>query len=158
MTNTLNNVAKNLSTYLKNLKRKFPENSNLEILANRFKTQSFSTRKDIGTYIAYQGVEDPFFLALFGAIIQDLSKCSSLKSQIIFTRSLEGSIGFGVKNSILRSQLYAWPLTSQWVNLYKIFVDKVGYRTQNFYHPISDLWNLIYSFLFNFEFKNLFKI
>ena len=147
MTNTLNNVAKNLSTYLKNLKRKFPENSNLEILANRFKTQSFSTRKDIGTYIAYQGVEDPFFLALFGAIIQDLSKCSSLKSQIIFTRSLEGSIGFGVKNSILRSQLYAWPLTSQWVNLYKIFVDKVGYRTQNFYHPISDLWNLIYSFI-----------
>jgi hypothetical protein len=147
MIQQIKNKIEIVSRWLANVNRRFPANSNLEDLANHFKTQSLIGTKDLGRCIAYQGVEDPFFLALFGAIMQDVKNGSRAESHVIFTRSLEGAMGFGVKSTLLRSLIFSWPMTSQWANLYKIFADKIGYRTQNLIYPFSDLIDLFNSYL-----------
>ena len=77
-----------------------------------------------------------------------------IKTHVLITRSIEGAIGSNIKAAIQRSQLFNWLFTNQWANLYKIFVNEVGYKSQSFNYFLYDIFCIAKSYFIWNDLKN----
>lgn len=87
---------------------------------------------------AVQGVESPFFYALFSIISIDVRQRVESEGRLVVTRSLNSGIGKGFRVSVMRSGLVGWLISSQWLKINRQVVGPVGYRSQSFSHPFAD--------------------
>jgi len=93
--------------------------------------------------IAIQAVENPFYFALFCSLYQRLREHSDIGAELVFVRSVSGSVGVGWRAALLRSALFSALVSARWRRLYAGVVDRVAYRSQSFRHPVGDVVDVL---------------
>ena len=88
-----------------------------------------------------QVVEDPFFYGLFGLISIDVRRRIKSEGLQVITRSHNSYVGQGFPAFVMRSGLVGWFISSQWSRINRKILGPVGYRSQSFNYPFSDLYD-----------------
>jgi hypothetical protein len=96
--------------------------------------------------IAIQLVEDPFYYALFGAIVAEIRRHQQATAELVVVRAISGAIGLGIRPWLLRSVPMTWIMSTKWVRAYAGIADRVAYRSHSWRHPWQDLVDLFRSF------------
>ena len=89
--------------------------------------------------LAIESVPDPFYFALFGAIVAEMNQHRRAVGELIVVRATSGAIGVGWRAWLMRSVPMTWILSTQWVRAFSGLVDRVAYRSHSWAHPLHDL-------------------
>ncbi len=95
--------------------------------------------------VAFQLVEDPVYLGVFGILIQELKALRPVRAELVVIRAINGAIGVDWIAKIFRSVLMCWIDSAPWIRVYKCIADVIGYRSQTYSHPIGDLTDALLS-------------
>ncbi|WP_280154587.1 hypothetical protein [Piscinibacter sp. XHJ-5] len=93
-------------------------------------------RGDAG--IVVQCVEDPFYLGLFTRLCHALRARAEPAIDLYVPRSVNARVGAGWKTMLMRSFPLGRLVANQWVRLYDVVTDRVGYRSTSLRHPLGD--------------------
>jgi hypothetical protein len=88
---------------------------------------------------AIQSVEDPFYFALFGAIVAELRSNQAAVGELVVVRAISGAIGVGWRARLRRSVPATWILSTQWVRAFAGLADRVAYRSHSWSNPLRDV-------------------
>lgn len=91
-----------------------------------------------GARVLIQGVEDPYYLGVFGKIANALRARADVEVDLYVPASLNVAIGADWRSFALRTFPLRRLKTDPWVRLYAPLVDRVGYRSATLGHPIGD--------------------
>ena len=89
--------------------------------------------------LAIQSVEDPFYFALFGAILDEANRHRRAVGELVVVRAMSGAIGVDWRAWVRRSVPMTWILSTQWVRAFAGLIDRVAYRSHSWGHPLRDL-------------------
>ena len=89
--------------------------------------------------IAIQSVEDPFYFALFGAIVAEINRHRRALGELVVVRAMSGAIGVDWRARLRRSVPMTWILSTQWVRAFAGLADRVAYRSHSWSSPVHDL-------------------
>lgn len=92
-----------------------------------------------GRRVLVQCVEDPYYLGLFAHLCHALRARSAPAIDMFVPRSFDGRIGAGWRDALLRGFPFGRLFANQWVRLYGVAADRVGYRSASLRHPLGDL-------------------
>ena len=92
-------------------------------------------------FFAVQGVEDPFYYGLFSMISIDVRQRIESNGRVVITRSINSWVGSGFRAFVMRSGLVNWLISLQWSRINRQVVGPLGYRSQSFNYPFSDLYD-----------------
>jgi hypothetical protein len=95
---------------------------------------------------AVEALEDPFYFALFSAIVAELQRHVNVHGELIVVRGISGAVGVDWLARIRRSVPVTWLISNQWLRAYRGVIDKVAYRSHSWAHPFTDavdLWSAI---------------
>jgi hypothetical protein len=85
--------------------------------------------------VAIESVEDPFYLGLFGDLLQQLQTRGLVRATRIVVRSLNGAIGTGALCEVARSPLVAALIERQWRRVWSGLVDERLFRAAKWQGP-----------------------
>jgi hypothetical protein len=104
--------------------------------------EASSLNKEMSTSIfVVQAVEDPLYYGLFSIISIDVRRRIKSEVRQVITRSFSSYIGQGFRAFVIRSGLVGWLISSQWSRINRKTLGPVGYRSQSFNYPFSDLYD-----------------
>src|SRR5580765_7407588 len=89
--------------------------------------------------IAIQSVEDPFYFALFGAIVDEMNRHRLAVGELVVVRAMSGAIGVDWRAWARRSVPMTWILSTQWVRAFAGLIDRVAYRSHSWGNPLHNL-------------------
>lgn len=90
------------------------------------------------TLVLVQAVQDPYYIALFSVLLQQMVKHSKVSAELFVFTSVEVEFGVGIRASLKRSFLYLWLTRRQWLRMYEGIASRVGYRSVSWAHPVED--------------------
>ncbi len=79
--------------------------------------------------VAVECTSDHYFFALFCALFIELQARKGARGELIVVRSVNGGIGTGWRESLLRSRPLGKWLSNQWVRAFRPWIAQVGYRS-----------------------------
>ena len=140
---------------IKNLFRRTPISANVDILYQHFDREASSLiKKRSKVMFAIQGVEDPLYYGLLSMISIDVRQRIESSGRLVVTRSVNAWIGSGFVAFVMRSSLIGWLISSQWLRINWRVVGGVGYRSQSFNYPFSDMYDFWCAYKLWRELKN----
>jgi hypothetical protein len=89
--------------------------------------------------LAIQSVEDPFYFALFGAIVAEIRKHRPAVAELVVVRAISGGVGVGWGARLRRSVPVTWILSTQWVRAFAGLADRVAFRSHSWSDPLRDI-------------------
>lgn len=89
--------------------------------------------------LTFQSVPDKFYFLLFGAIRARLDLLTSVRTELVIVRAVNGAVGTGWLAELKRNALVAWLWTNPWIRAYGDLIDGVAYRCATWAHPYRDL-------------------
>lgn len=134
-----------LLTSVKNLLRKFPDEGRIAALAQLL-SRKIPAEGRYSRTVLVQCVADPYYLAIFSAVIYQLSGQASINVDLAVTRSIETAFGHSPRAYLKRSFAFAGFLSRQWINAYTSLGGKVGYRSVGWGSPLIDFRALMRTF------------
>lgn len=133
-------LIQKLARFIKRLAERYPDNRRVAILRKALlptKSTTLTVAKPM--VVALQLVEDQFYFAVFGAVVQELRSHRLVRAELVVMRAISGAIGVDWRAWLMRSVPMTWILTTQWARAYQGVVDHAAYRSQSFSHPVGDL-------------------
>lgn len=128
-----------MASILSRLASTYPESPKARVVRESLQDLQ---RREPGTgapaRIAIQSVEDPFYLALFGAIVAELKRRRAVVAELVVVRAVNGAIGTGWPARVRRSLPLTWLLSTQWVRAFSGLADGVAFRSHSWRHPLLD--------------------
>ena len=128
--------------HLRALFSRIPRNQKVKELHSFFAGESNElTGAGETSLFAAQVVEDPLFYGLFGLISIDVRRHIKSEGLQVITRSHNSYVGQGFPAFVMRSGLVGWFISSQWSRINQKILGSLGYRSQSFNYPFSDLYD-----------------
>lgn len=93
--------------------------------------------------ILIQAVADPYYLALFSAVLREMEKETEIYVELFVFRSIESELGAGVRALLKRTFPFVWLASGQWVRMYDGLASRVGYRSVSWAYPLEDVFGRI---------------
>lgn len=90
--------------------------------------------------ILVQAVADPYYLALFSAMIREMRETTEIRPELFVFQSIETETGDSVRASLKRSFPYIWLSSRPWISMYREVTSLVGYRSVSWEYPFEDLF------------------
>jgi hypothetical protein len=95
-------------------------------------------RRNGGSLLSFQSVQDKFYFLLFGAIRTRLEAYTAIRTELVIVRAISGAVGTGWRAELRRSALFAWLSNRRWVDAYGGLIDSVAYRCATWSDPLRD--------------------
>lgn len=133
-------VLQQMSATLSRLASPYPANPKVGL----FRGALLSSRRPpaaatVPCALAIQSVEDPFYFALFGAILAEVNRHRRAIGELVVVRAMSGAIGVDWRARLKRSVPMTWILSTQWVRAFAGLADRVAYRSHSWSSPVHDL-------------------
>jgi len=142
-----------LYSLLKESLRRLPDDLVMRRLKDKLPVIQVQPSQE-GARVLVQAVQDPYYIALFSVLLQQMVKHTKVSAELFVFTSVNVEFGVGIRASLKRSFLYLWLTRRQWLRMYEGVAPRVGYRSVSWAHPVEDamayfrstkLWKKLYS-------------
>lgn len=120
--------------------------------SNREDNKKNNVTSETSKTIVVEGVYDPLYFSLFGAIIIDLKKKVNVSVDFLWVHSISSAVGVGFSQLIYRNLVVSYLRSLQWFRAYRNFCDNSAYFSNTPLNPILELKIFLST---KFVYKNL---
>jgi hypothetical protein len=133
--------------FLRSLLRRLPDDARalrlrdalLPLRAAERKAERKTDQQADSPRVLVQCVEDAYYLGLFAHVCHALRAHAPVAVDLFVPRSFNVGVGTHWKLALLRTFPLARLFANQWIRLYDVVSDRVGYRSTSMRHPLGDV-------------------
>lgn len=114
---------------LSRLFRAWPDDPLLPLLRPHVATRPWGNEQARGDLLAVECVEDPFYFALFGSLVEQLRMQRPVRVERVVVRSINGAVGTGTLHRLARSGPVSRRVGRQWARVWGDLANGVGYSS-----------------------------